>query len=151
MPLETLPLIAGGLVGLVGLALVLDGWVADGEPRSGERRRRARAERSRPGEVAMGAGLLVVAAALVGGDQWRWATVAMFGGIVLVLLGTGLNGRYLRERLTYRGAARRGRTADDRRHLGDPVAPDPEGPRRSNDRRWTERRDRSVPEQEGKP
>ncbi|MDQ6925254.1 MAG: hypothetical protein M3154_03345 [Candidatus Eremiobacteraeota bacterium] len=91
----------------------------------------------------MGAGLLLVGASLVGGDGWRWATVAVLAGAVLLLLGVVLNGRYLRERLTFRGAARRGRTADDRRHLGDPVAPGAEDPRRPNDRRWTERRDRA--------
>lgn len=143
MSLETIPLILGGLVVLAGLALVADGLVSDSERRVVERRRRARAERSRVGEVAVGAGLLLVGASLVGGDTWRWATVAVLAGAVLLVLGAALNGRYLRERLTFRGAARRGRTADDRRHLGDPVAPGPDDPRRSNDRRWTERRGRS--------
>lgn len=142
MQLEFIPLVIGGLVLLAGLALVVDGWVPDGERRAVERRRRARAERSRAGEVAVGAGLLLVGAALVGGDAWRWATVVVLAGAALTLLGVALNGRYLRERLTFRGASRRGRTADDRRHLGDPVAPDVDGPRRPNDRRWTERRHR---------
>lgn len=145
MQLEIIPLILGGLVVLVGLALVTDGWVADGEPRALERRRRARAERSRGGEVAVGAGVLLVGASLVGGDTWRWATMAVLAGAVLLLVGVALNGRYLRERLTFRGAARRGRTASDRRHLGDPVAPDPDDDRRPNERRWTERRDRARP------
>lgn len=140
MSLETLPLILGGLVLLVALALIVDGILADREPRAVERRRRSRTGRSRPGEVIVGGGLLLVGAALVGGDQWRWATVAVLAGAVLLVIGTTFNARYLRERLTFRGAARRGRTADDRRHLGDPVAPDPSGARRSNDRRWTERR-----------
>ena len=144
MSLESIPLVLGVLVLLAGLALVVDGCAADQAGRVLERRRRARAERSRPGEVAVGVGLLLVGAALVGGDQWRWATVAVFAGAGLLLVGVALNGRYLRERLTFRGAARRGRTADDRRHLGDPVAPDADGPRRRNDRRWTERRDRAT-------
>ena len=143
MSLEVIPVVVGGVVLLVGLALVVDGWATDGEPRTLERRRRARAERSRLGELAVGMGMLLLGAALVGGDQWRWATVVVFAGAALLLFGVALNGRYLRERLTFRGAARRGRTADDRRHLGDPVAPDPDGARRSNDRRWTERRDRA--------
>ena len=143
MRLELLPLLLGSLVLLVGLALVIDGWVADREPRILERRRRARAERNRAGEVAVGAGLLVIGAALVGGDQWRWATVAILVGAVLLLLGAVLNARYLRERLTFRGASRRGRTAADRRHLGDPVAPGIDDPRRPNERRWDERRDRA--------
>ncbi|GJG85351.1 hypothetical protein tb265_05320 [Gemmatimonadetes bacterium T265] len=142
MQLELIPLVLGGLVVLAGLALVADGWVSDGERRTVERRRRARAERSRGGEIAVGAGLVLIGASLVGGDVWRWATVAVFAGAALTVLGVGLNGRYLRERLTFRGASRRGRTADDRRHLGDPVAPDPDGPRRTNDRRWAERRGR---------
>ena len=143
MRLELFPLVIGSLVLLVGLGLVVDGWVADRAPRVRERRRRARAERSRAGEVAVGAGLLLVGASLVGGDQWRWATVTVLAGAVLLLLGVALNGRYLRERLTFRGASRRGRTADDRRHLGDPVAPGAGDPRRPNERRWDERRDRA--------
>ncbi len=145
MQLEVIPLVVGGLVLVVGVALVVDGWATDGEPRGLERRRRVRAERSRGGEVAVGAGLLVVGASLAGGDTWRLATVAVLVGAVLLLFGVALNGRYLRERLTFRGAARRRRTASDRRHLGDPVAPDPDDPRRPNERRWTERRDRVRP------
>lgn len=142
MALETVPLVVGGLVLLAGAALVVDGLAADARSADArERRRRARAERSRGGEVAVGGGVLLLGAALVGGEAWRYVTVAMLAGGVLLLVGVVLNRRYLRERLTFRGAARRGRTADDRRHLGDPVAPGPDDARRSNDRRWAERRD----------
>lgn len=143
MSLETVPLVVGGLMLLGGAVLVADGWAADRRsPDTRERRRRARAERSRAGEVAVGAGLLLLGAALVAGEAWRYATVAVLAGGAMVLVGVVLNRRYLRERLFFRGAARRGRTADDRRHLGDPVAPSPDDPRRPNERRWAERRDR---------
>ena len=140
MTLETIPLIVGGLVLLVGLALVLDSAIADATWRAPERRRRVRTDPSRGGEMLVGAGLLLLGAALIGGDSWRWDTVAVLAGAALLLLGAALNGPYLRERLTHRGAARRGRLAPDPRRLGDPVAPDPATPRRPNDRRWTERR-----------
>ncbi len=144
MSLETLPRLVGSLVLLIGLAVVADASTPPLTAARRERRRRARAVPSRAGESAVGAGLLLVGAALVGGDQWRWDTVAVFAGTVLLLAGIVLNWRYLRERITFRGAARRGRTADDdRRHLGDPVAPEPHADRRPNDRRWTERRDRA--------
>jgi hypothetical protein len=110
--LELLPIIFGVLVGLGGLALVVDGYLPDSAPRVDERRRRARTERSRPGEIAIGAGLVAVAAALVGRDAWRFGTVAVLLGIALVAIGVGMNGTYLREALTFRGAARRGRSAD---------------------------------------
>ena len=114
MRIELVPLILGVLVGLAGLGLVVDAYLPDSAPRIAERRRRERAERSRGGEMAIGAGLVALAAALVGRDGWRFGTVAVLVGIGLVLVGVGMNARYLREALTFRGAARRGRSADRR-------------------------------------
>ena len=113
MRLELLPLIAGALVGLVGVGLVADGWLPDAQGIDGvERRRRPRADRHRGGEILVGLGLLALAAALLGGDAWRWGNLAVISGIVLLATGAGLNGRFLRDALVPRGAARRGRAAD---------------------------------------
>jgi hypothetical protein len=111
--LELLPLLLGILVGLVGLALVADGWLPDAVADGGvERRRRPRSDRHRGGEVLVGLGVLAVAAALVGGGGWRWGNVAVLAGVALMTAGAVLNRRFLREALTFRGAARRGRSAD---------------------------------------
>lgn len=112
MRLEFIPIILGILVALVGVAIIADAYLPDSDTRVAERRRRARAERNRYGETAMGVGLIAIAAALVGRDAWRYGTVAVFAGIALVAVGVGMNGRYLREALTFRGASRRGRSAD---------------------------------------
>jgi hypothetical protein len=106
--LETFPLVLAVLVGLVGLALIVDAFVSDrGGPPLGERRRRARAERDRLGEVVVGLGTLCMAAALAGRDTWRYGNVAVIAGTILLLTGAALNHRFLRELLLFRGAARR--------------------------------------------
>ena len=113
MRLELLPLIAGLLVGLIGVALVADGWLPDAHLVGGiERRRRPRADRHRGGEMLVGLGLASLGAALIGGDAWRWGNVAVVVGVVLIAIGAGLNGKFLREALLHRGDARRGRAAD---------------------------------------
>jgi hypothetical protein len=110
--LELIPVILGILVALAGIGLIADGYFPDSAPRVAERRRRARAERNRKGEMAIGAGIVALAAALVGRDGWRFGTVAVLAGVALVAVGIGMNRSYLREALTFRGAARRGRGAD---------------------------------------
>ena len=114
MPLESVPLVLAGLVGLIGLGLVADGWLPDSGPRIDERRRRARAERDRVGEVLIGLGVLAAAAALAGRDAWRWGTVAMIAAVVLVAAGAVRNGSFLAERVRNRGKARRGRRRERR-------------------------------------
>jgi hypothetical protein len=135
MELELVPLVVAGLVGLVGLALVADGWAPDAPARVAERRRHARADRHRGGEVTVGLGMLAAAAALAGRDTWPYATLAVFVAAVLVAAGALLNARYLGERLANRGALRRGREGDrrhpDERPAGAPAAAD----RRHGDRR----------------
>jgi len=110
--LEVLPLILGALVVLGGLALVADSYLPDSAPRVAERRRRARAERDRQGEAWIGAGLGAIGAALIGRDAWSWGNVAVIVGVVCLAYGAFRNREYLRELLTFRGAARRGRSAD---------------------------------------
>ncbi|MDF1505203.1 hypothetical protein PYV61_19800, partial [Roseisolibacter sp. H3M3-2] len=140
MPLETVPLVLAGLVGLIGIGLVADGWLPDSAPRIDERRRRARAERDRVGEILIGLGMLALAAALAGRDAWRWGTVAMLGGVLLLAAGAVRNGRYLVERVRNRGSARRRRGRERRVHaaLERPV---PLMVASDADRRGGERRD----------
>ena len=64
MHIETLPLILGVFVGLVGGGLVFDAWTPDYLLVRGERRRRPRAERDRGGEAAIGFGVLCMAATM---------------------------------------------------------------------------------------
>lgn len=107
MRLELLPVLFGVLVALLGGALVADAWLPDEILVPRERRRRPRAERDRLGEGAVGAGVLCMAAALIGRDQWAYGTLAVILGTVLLVIGVVRNRRYLRERVTFRGAARR--------------------------------------------
>lgn len=103
-----IPLVAGVIVALIGLAILADAWLPEEITHSGERRRAARIERSIGGEACIGLAVLCVAAALIGRDTWPYSTVAMIAGSVLFLLGVFANRRYLRERMVNRGALRRG-------------------------------------------
>ena len=60
------------------------------------------------GEAAIGLGILCVAAALIGRDTWTYGTVAVIVGTVLFAVGAWLNRVYLIERISNRGALRRG-------------------------------------------
>src|SRR5688572_8389056 len=97
MRLETIPLILGVLIGLIGLALMLDAWVPDNVVIPVERRRRPRRERDRFGEALVGLGVLAMAAAFIGRDTWRYSTVTVIVGSALLLLGIWRSGRYLRD------------------------------------------------------
>ena len=108
MRLEHIPIILGALVGLIGLALLADAWLADNTFVLHERRRRQRTERHRGGEALVGVGALCVAAAFIGRDSWRYGTVSVLLGTVLLLAGAILNWRFIREVVTFRGPARRG-------------------------------------------
>jgi hypothetical protein len=96
MTLEMLPLVLGGLLGLVGLGLLLDAWVADSPGTGEERRARPRSERDRRGEALIGLGVLAMAAALFGRDQWRYSIVTVIVGMIAMLWGVKRNGGYLR-------------------------------------------------------
>lgn len=108
MRLETIPVILGAIVALFGLWVGVDAWLPDGGAGvQSERRRRARAQRNRAGQVAVALGLFCVAAALIGRDSWRYGTVVVIAGAVLMLVGAVLNRRFLYESFAFRGAARR--------------------------------------------
>jgi hypothetical protein len=112
MRLEHIPLIIGVIVALIGLGFLADAVLADSSQPSTERRRRIRAERSRPGEGVVGVGVLCMAAALLGRDTWRYGTVAVLAGGVLILVGIILNRSFLKETLLFRGPARRAHPDD---------------------------------------
>ena len=114
MRVETIPLILGILVALIGVGLIADAWLPERVLYRTERRRRARAERHLGGEAAIGFGVLCMAAALIGRDTWRFGTVSVIAGAVLLLIGAWLNRRYLRERISNRGALRRGAPKPDK-------------------------------------
>jgi drug/metabolite transporter (DMT)-like permease len=121
MRIEIVPFILAALFGLIGLGLIADAWLPEEYYVTHERRRRRRTERHRVGEVLVGAGILALAAALAGRDSWRYGTVAMIAGAVLLAAGAVLNRRYLRELFAFRGASRRAEPLP-------PPPPDPGAP-----------------------
>jgi hypothetical protein len=105
--LELIPLILGILVALFGGALVVDSFTEDGTFVPVERRRRARAPRHPRGELLIGLGVLALAAALLGRDAWRWGTVSVIAGLLLVTAGSLLNRHFIAELFSNRGALSR--------------------------------------------
>lgn len=108
MKLEQFPLLLGVLVALGGLTILLDAWQAGGLAPLRERRRRTRAVPSKGGQTLVALGTMCMAAALLGRDTWRWGTISVLAGSVLLVIGAILNRAYLKEVLLFRGAARRG-------------------------------------------
>lgn len=96
MRLENLPFILGAIVGLVAVLLLFDAWAPD-DYLTSERRRRPRRERDRGGEALVGAGVLAMATAIFGRDTWRYDTIAVIAGVVLLLIGVVRNRWYLRD------------------------------------------------------
>ena len=96
MRLEMIPLLLGGLLGLVGFALLIDAWTADSAVTQ-ERRSRPRRERDRFGEALVGLGIVCIGAALVGRDTWRYTTAVVILGAVILLWGATKNRGYLRD------------------------------------------------------
>jgi hypothetical protein len=107
MRVELIPVLFGIIVGLAGLLLVADARLPDRSMHVSERRRRVRAERSRGGELLVGAGLLCMSAALIGRDHWRYGALVVIAGTLMLLVGAVMNFQYLRELFSFRGAARR--------------------------------------------
>lgn len=108
MRLEQIPLFVGVIVAILGLGLILDAQLPEGFTPSRERRRRERTEPHRGGQTLVGIGIIAIAAALIGRDTWRFGTLAILAGVLLVAVGGWLNREYLRESVVFRGAARRG-------------------------------------------
>jgi uncharacterized membrane protein len=122
---ETIPLIFGVLVALMGVGLFLDAQLPDYTAVKRERRRRKRIERSRGGEMLLGLAMLAFAAALIGRDTWRYRIVAVIAGVVCLILGTIANRAFLRDAIVNRGAMRR-----DPAHPIKPGMPEDETPAR---------------------
>jgi hypothetical protein len=123
--LETIPLIIGVIIALIGLGLLVDAWIPEQIPGTRERRRRPRTERSLGGEATIGLGVLCIAAAILGRDTWDYVNVAIIAGAALILAGGWTNRRYLRDRISNRGALRRAETEAGMRKN---ERPDPEAP-----------------------
>jgi hypothetical protein len=105
--LEHIPIVIGLLVALLGIGLLVDSLAPDGAIIGVERRRRPRAPRHPRGEMLVGLGVLAIAAALIGRDAWRWGTVSVLAGVVLLTIGAVLNRHFLRELFSHRGALSR--------------------------------------------
>lgn len=107
MRIETLPLILGILVALLGIAIIFDAWTPDAASVTPERRRRPRIERHRNGEALIGLGVLALAAAFIGRDNWRYSVLVVIIGTVFLLVGAILNRHYVWELFVNRGPLRR--------------------------------------------
>ena len=108
MRLELVPVLLGVLVLIVAAGILYDAASPDAARPFRERRRRQRAELDTAGEWLVGLGLACLGVSLIGNEVWRWTTIAVLSGIVLVVIGAILNRNFLREMLLFRGAARRG-------------------------------------------
>ena len=107
MKLEQVPIILGALICLIAVGIIYDAVSPEQARPFRERRRRQRAEINTPGEWLVALGTICLGASLIGGEDWRWATIAVIAGVVLLLLGMAMNWAFLRETLLFRGAARR--------------------------------------------
>ena len=112
MRLEQFPIILGIFVMLIGLTIALDAWQAGGVAPFRERRRRTRAVPHKLGQTLVATGTVSLGIALIGRDTWRYTTLSVLIGVVLLVLGAIMNRVYLKEVLLFRGAARRGEGDD---------------------------------------
>jgi cell division protein FtsW (lipid II flippase) len=107
MRLEYVPVVFGVLVLLIAGGIIYDAATAKQMRPYRERRRRTRAILDRPGEFIVGFGTICLGAALMAPEDWRWTTITVLAGVVLIVIGAILNRVYLREMLLFRGASRR--------------------------------------------
>jgi glucose uptake protein GlcU len=120
MRLEQFPIVLGILVALIGLSMALDAWQAGGIAPFRERRRRTRAVPHKLGQTLVAVGTVCLGIALIGRDTWRYTTITVMLGSVLLVAGSIMNRVYLKEILLFRGAARRGQGEDNARVEKDP-------------------------------
>jgi hypothetical protein len=104
--IETVPLILGVLIAMLGIGIMFDAWTPDTVV-SHERRRRSRVERHRNGEAMLGLGVLALAAAFIGRDNWRYSILVVIIGALFLVVGTILNAHYVRDLFVNRGPLRR--------------------------------------------
>lgn len=107
MRIETIPLILGILVALLGIGIIFDAWTPEAMSVSRERRRRPRIDRHRNGEALIGLGVLALGAAFIGRDSWRYSVLVVIIGALFLVVGAALNARYVRELFVNRGPLRR--------------------------------------------
>lgn len=122
--IEHVLILLGAVIALAGAGLVYDAWRTERPMIFRERRRRVRAVHHPWGEGLIGAGMILLGAALIGGEFWRFSTLAVIAGFIAVAVGAALNREYLRELLFFRGSARRA-SGDERATR----PPDDGGPR----------------------
>jgi xanthine/uracil permease len=120
MRLEQIPIVLGIIVALIGLTMALDAWQAGGVAPFRERRRRARAVPHKAGQTLVAVGTICLGIALIGRDTWRYTTLTVLIGVVLLVVGAIMNRVYLKEILLFRGAARRGQGEDNSRLRKEP-------------------------------
>ena len=120
MSLEQFPIVLGIVVVLIGLTMALDAWQAGGVAPFRERRRRTRAVPHKLGQTMVAVGTVCLGIALIGRDTWRYTTITVLIGSVLLVAGAIMNRVYLKEILLFRGAARRGQGEENSRLKDDP-------------------------------
>lgn len=107
MRLEYIPVVLGVLILLVAAGIIYDAINPDERRPFKERRRRQRAELDIPGEWLVGLGTACLGVSLIGNEVWRWTTIVVISGVVLIVIGAIMNRAFLREALLFRGKARR--------------------------------------------
>jgi hypothetical protein len=112
MRLEYIPVVLGAVILVVAAGIAYDAAAPENRRPFRERRRRQRAEIDTAGEVLVALGVGCLGVSLIGNEVWRWTTIFVLSGVVLVVLGAILNRRFLREVLLFRGASRRGDDGD---------------------------------------
>jgi hypothetical protein len=107
MKVEQFPVVLGILILLLGGVLIYDAMRPDSLRPFRERRRRVRTPVNQNGELLVAGGSFCLGAVLIGRDTWRWGTVTIILGGVMLFAGALMNRAHLKEMLLFRGAARR--------------------------------------------
>lgn len=108
MRLETIPLILGILVCLLGIWFVADAWFHFGLIKPArERRRQKRSTLSSTAETCLGIGTFCLGFALISRDTGRFTNVAIFVGLAYFVAAIAMSYRYILDWITKRGESRR--------------------------------------------